>query len=173
MELLLLASARSRLLLAWLRKILWPKRTEEREKALNATIKEEQKERKSMTPQEKALYHQIHPLKLLTDISAEVVSLYLFWKRKLIAGLVVLLVPPIIASTLIIKWVDLEAYKQSAFGRYIRAYMTPSVIMVRALGTVLTHLGAWYRRPVLIPLGLVIILLGWLRGILWPKRSDH
>ena len=81
--------------------------------------------RNPMTPQEKILYHQIHPLKLCTDICAEVVSLYLFWKRKLIAGFVVLLVPPIIASTLIIKWVDLEAYKQSAFGRYLRTYMTP------------------------------------------------
>jgi hypothetical protein len=38
--------------------------------------------------------------------------------------------------------------------------------MVRLLGTVVTHPGAWYRRPVLIPLGLVIILLAWLRGIL-------
>jgi hypothetical protein len=79
-----------------------------------------------MTPQEKSLYHQIHPLKLLTDSSAEVLSLYLFWKRKLLAGLIVLLVTPVILSTLIITWVDLEAYKQSAFGRYIRAsYMTP------------------------------------------------
>jgi hypothetical protein len=103
-----------------------------------------------MTPQEKSLYHQIHPLKLCTDICAEVVSLYLFWKRKLIAGLVVLLVPPIIASTLIIKLVDLEAYKQSAFGRYIHAYMTPFVVVVRLLGTVITHLGAWYRKPLLI-----------------------
>ncbi len=126
-----------------------------------------------MTPQEKALYHQIHPLKLLTDICAEVVSLYLFWKRKLLAGFVVLLVPPIIASTLIVKWVDLEAYKQSAFGRYLRANMTPLVVMVRLLGTVVTHLGAWYRRPILIPLGLVIILLAWLRGILWPKRTEE
>jgi hypothetical protein len=126
-----------------------------------------------MTPQEKTLYHQIHPLKLFTDISAEAVSLYLFWKRKLIAGLVVLLVPPIIVSTLIIKWVDLEAYKQSAFGRYIRAYMTPLVVVVRILGTVVTHIGAWYRKPVLIPLGLMIVLLGWLRGILWPKRAEE
>ncbi len=126
-----------------------------------------------MTPQEKTLYHQIHPLKLFTDISAEVVSLYQFWKRKLIAGFVVLLVPPIIVSTLIIKWVDLEAYKQSAFGRYIRAYMTPLVVVVRILGTVVTHIGAWYRKPLLIPLGLVIVLLGWLRGILWPKRAEE
>ena len=126
-----------------------------------------------MTPEEKTLYHQIHPLKLFTDISAEVVSLYLFWKRKLVAGFVVLLVPPIIASTLIIKWVDLEAYKHSAFGRYLRAYMTPPVVAVRLLGTVVTHLGAWYRRPVLIPLGLMIVLLAWLGGILWPKRTEE
>ena len=125
-----------------------------------------------MTPQEKSLYHQIHPLKLLTDISAEVLSLYLFWKRKLSAGLIVLLVPPVIVSTLIIKWVDLEAYKQSAFGRYIRTYMTPLAVTVRLLGTVVTHLGAWYRQPFLIPVGLVIILLAWLRGILLPKRSS-
>lgn len=129
--------------------------------------------RNHMTPQEKTLYHQIHPLKLCTDICAEVVSLYLFWKRKLIAGFVVLLVPPIIASTLIIKWVDLEAYKQSAFGRYIRAYMTPPVVAMRLLGTIVTHLGAWYRRPVLIPLGFMIVLLAWLRGILWPKRTEE
>ncbi len=29
----------------------------------------------SMSPREKALYHQIHPLKLLTDISAEILSI--------------------------------------------------------------------------------------------------
>jgi len=101
-----------------------------------------------------------------------VLSLYLFWKRKLLAGLVVLVVPPIIVSTLIITWVDLEPYKQSALGRYVRAYMTPSAVMVRLLGTVVTHIGAWYRRPVLIPLGLVIVLLAWLRGILLPKRTE-
>ena len=123
-----------------------------------------------MTPQEKTLYHQIHPLKLFTDISAEFVSLYLFWRHKLIAGLVAMFVPPIIASLLIIRLVNLETYKQSAFDRYIRVYMTPSVVMVRILGTVLTHVGAWYRIPALIPLGLMVVLLGWLRGILWPKR---
>lgn len=125
-----------------------------------------------MTPQEKRLYHQIHPLKLFADSSAEVLSLYLFWKRKLMAGLIVLLLPPIIVSTLIIKWVDLEAYKQSAFGRYLLAHMTPAVVAMRLLGTIITHLGAWYRRRFLIPLGFVIVLLAWLRGILLPKRAS-
>lgn len=123
-----------------------------------------------MTPQEKTLYHQIHPLKLATDISAEIVSLYLFWRRKLIAGLVVFLVPPMIASALIMNLAHLEKYKESVFGRYIQKYMTPPVVFVRILGTVLTHVGAWYRIPALIPLGLVTVLLGWLRGIVLPKR---
>ncbi len=122
-----------------------------------------------MTPQEKALYHQIHPLKLFTDISAEVISLYLFWKRKLLAGLLVIFLPPIIASLLIMRWVDLEPYKHSAFGNYLRIYMTPSVVAIRVLGTIITHVGAWYRKPFLIPLGLGLVVLGWVRGVLWPR----
>ena len=125
----------------------------------------------TMTPQEKTLYHQIHPLKLLSDISAEIISLYLFWRHKLIAGMLVLLLPPIIASTLIMNLADLEKYKQSAFGRYIRTYMTTPVVLVRISGTVITHIGAWYRLPALIPLGLATVLLGWLRGVLLPKKS--
>ncbi len=124
-----------------------------------------------MTPQEKALYHQIHPLKLLTDISAEVISLYLFWKRKLFAGLGVLFLPPILASLLITRLVNLEPYKQSAFGNYLRTYMTPSAVTVRVLGTVVTHVGAWYRKPLLVPLGLGLVLAGWLRGLLWANKS--
>ena len=125
-----------------------------------------------MTPQEKILYHQIHPVNLCTDISAEVVSLYLFWQHRLIAGLAVMFIPPVIVSALIIRLANLEPYKQSAFGRYVRVYMTPLVVAVRLLGTVVTHIGAWYRIPALIPVGLIIVLVGWLRGILWPKSSS-
>jgi hypothetical protein len=121
-----------------------------------------------MTPQEKRLYHQIHPLKLATDISAEIVSLYLFWKHKLLAGMLVFLVPPMIASALVMRLANLETYKQSAFGRYIHDYMTPSVVAIRILGTVITHVGAWYRKPALVPLGLMTVLLGWLQGKLLP-----
>jgi hypothetical protein len=126
-----------------------------------------------MTPQEKALYHQIHPLKLFTDISAEVISLYLFWKRKLLAGLLVIFLPPIIASLLIMRWADLEPYKRSAFGKYFRMYMTPLVVSLRVLGTVITHLGAWYRKPLLLPLGLGLVMLGWLRGVIWPGAGGE
>ncbi len=136
----------------------------------NERTKLEMRKHMTITPQEKILYHQIHPLKLFTDISAEIISLYLFWHRKLIAGMLILLLPPIIASTLIMNLADLEKYKQSALGRYIRTYMTTPVVLVRIMGTVITHIGAWYRLPALIPLGLATVLLGWLKGVLLPKR---
>jgi hypothetical protein len=121
-----------------------------------------------MTPQEKRLYHQIHPLKLATDISAEFVSLYLFWKRKLLTGMLVMFVPPVIVSVLIMRLANLEAYRQSALGRYIHEYMTPFAVALRIAGTVITHVGAWFRKPALIPFGLATVLLGWLRGRLLP-----
>ena len=124
-----------------------------------------------MTQDEKALYHQIHPLKLATDIGAEVVSLYFFWQRKLGLGLIAALVPPIIASALIINVVDLEPYKQSTFGRYVRTYMTAPAVALRIVGTVVTHIGAWTRKPALIPVGLGLVLFGWTRGILWPNKE--
>jgi hypothetical protein len=124
-----------------------------------------------MTTQEKRLYHQIHPLKLATDITAEIVSLYLFWKRKLIAGIAAALIPAIIASALIIALVDLEKYKQSPLGKYIHTHMTPGAVGMRILGTIVSHLGAWYRKPALIPSGWMLVLLGWLQGRLWPKKS--
>jgi hypothetical protein len=122
-----------------------------------------------MTPQEKALYHQIHPLKLFTDVAAEIISLYLFWKRKLFVGLIVEFLPPILASLSIMRWVNLVPYKQSAFGSYLQTYMTPAMVAMRVMGTIVTHIGAWYRRPYLIPLGLGLVIFGWLRGLLWTK----
>ena len=121
-----------------------------------------------MTPREKVLYHQIHPFKLLADISAEIASDYLFWRRRPVAGFVAALVPPVIVSALVMALVDLEHYRRSALGRYVGVYMTPPAVAARVLGTVVTHAGAWYHRPMLIPVGLAIALLAWLRGILWP-----
>ncbi len=99
--------------------------------------------------------------------------MYLFWKHKLFAGLLVIFLLPIIASLLIMRWVDLDPYKHSAFGNYIRTYMTPSVVAVRVLGTVITHSGAWYRQLLLMPVGVGIVVIGWLRGILWPREAGE
>jgi hypothetical protein len=124
-----------------------------------------------VTREEKILYHQIHPLKLLTDCTAGFAALPLLWRRRLRAALLVTLVPPILSSILIIRYVDLEPYKRSAFGRYVERYMTREMQGVRLAGYLIMSLGAWYRRPWSVPLGLLVVLFGWSRGILFPPRG--
>src|SRR5215217_3692268 len=80
-----------------------------------------------MDPQEKYLYHQIHPLKLMTDWGTGIAALYPLWQHNLIPALLVMLIPPPIVSFLLIRFADLEKQKASAFGQYVRNYMTRQV----------------------------------------------
>lgn len=122
-----------------------------------------------MTREEKILYHQIHPLKLLTDATAGFAALPLLWHRRLRAALLVTLVPPILVSAVIIRYVDLEPYRRSPLGRYVEQYMTRRMQGVRLAGYLIMAVGAWYRRLWLVPLGCLVVLLGWLRGMLSPE----
>jgi hypothetical protein len=121
-----------------------------------------------MDDREKILFHQIHPIKLLTDGIAEVVSLPLFWQHRLRAALVVHFVPPVAASFAVMRWADLEPYRRSAFGRYIARSMTPRMQGLRLLGDLIMAAGAWRRRPLIIVAGGGLVLYGWTRGALLP-----
>lgn len=46
--------------------------------------------------------------------------------------------------------------------------MTPAMQAIRLAGNGVMTVGAWYRRPDLLLLGLLTILFGWLRGALLP-----
>src|SRR5882724_11725303 len=96
-----------------------------------------------MTPKEKALYHQIHPLKLATDILASVVSLYFFWQHQIVIALALHFVPPLIASGLLIRYGALDTLRDSPFGRYVARHMTRVMEAVRLFGDIVTILGAW------------------------------
>jgi hypothetical protein len=124
-----------------------------------------------MNLEEKYLYHQIHPLKLFTDWSTGIIALYPLWQHKLALALVIALIPPPIASFLLMRFADLEKYKESAFGKYIRKYMTRQVEAIRFAGYIIMAVGAWTHIIWFIPVGLVIILFGWLRGRIFPGKS--
>ncbi len=123
-----------------------------------------------MTLQEKSLYHQIHPLKLCTDWSTGIIALYPFWQNKLLTALLIAFLPSIIASVILIRFVDLEKYKRSSFGKYVHQYMTRPIEMVRFVGYALMAIGAWYHTIWLIPSGVLVILLAWLRGVIFPNK---
>lgn len=124
-----------------------------------------------MIPEEKILYHQIHPLKLITDFAAAVVALALFWQRHLVGGLAAALLPPLAVSYVLLRTADLERYKASAFGRYVRANMTRGVETLRLAGFAVMSVGAWGHAWPLILLGALAILFGWLRGVVFPRAT--
>jgi len=81
----------------------------------------------SVTLAERVLYHQIHPAKLLVDWTAGLVAAGSLWRHHLIAALVVRLLPPFLASALLLTGrfdQDLLRYRASAFGRYVARHMT-------------------------------------------------
>jgi hypothetical protein len=123
-----------------------------------------------MTYQEKSLYHQIHPVKLLVDWSTGLMALYPFWLHNLLAGLLVAFVPTMIASFAIMRFADLEKYKQSVFGRYVREYMTRAVEAIRLMGYGMLAVGAWIHDAWVMLVGILIIMLAWLRGIVFSGR---
>ena len=120
---------------------------------------------------EKVLYHQIHPIKLLTDWGTGLAAAYLLWHHQLTAALLVGLVPPVVVSTLLLRWADLERYRASRFGRYVARYMTRATQLVRLAGLAFVWGGAWVRRPPWIAFGLAVIVAAWARGMLWPSSS--
>jgi hypothetical protein len=126
-----------------------------------------------MPLRDKALYHQVHPLKLGTDICAQIVSLYFFWGHNIALGLSVMFLPPIVASLALVNIADFTSIKHSALGYYLKRYMTPAMEAVRLAGTIPMVLGAWFHVWWLIPLGLVITLFGWTRGLLFPLPAPE
>ena len=117
-----------------------------------------------MTLKEKILYHQIHPLKLATDIGCEPVSLYFFWQHDLVLGLATHFVPPIAASLILICCANFEAIKSSKAGAYLRRHMTRTIEGIRLAGDIVMVFGAWFHRPSLIVAGFAVVVIAWCSG---------
>jgi hypothetical protein len=124
-----------------------------------------------MTLKEKALYHQIHPLKLATDILASVVSLYFFWQHQMVIALALHFLPPFIASILLVRYGALEQYRDSSFGRYVAHNMTRTIEGVRLFGDLVTIVGAWSHDWLLLTAGFIVVFGAWCNGLLPSKNK--
>jgi hypothetical protein len=96
--------------------------------------------------------------------------MYPFWQHQLLAAILIAFIPSIIVSFILMRFANLEKYKESAFGRYIRQFMTRAMEVIRATGYVMMAAGTWYHIVRLIPFGLLIVALAWLRGVIFPKK---
>lgn len=123
-----------------------------------------------MNQKEKILYHQIHPLKLATDIGATFPFLGYLWLHQVVPALLWGFVPPILMSSMLILWSDyLESLKQSNFGKYVKLSMTPLVQALRLLTLIPMAYGAWTHKPSFFFLGIFLLVLCWSYGLSWRR----
>ena len=124
-----------------------------------------------MTVKEKFLIHQVHPAKLATDIGAAIVSLYLLWQHQLVIGLLTHFIPPPIGSAAVIRFAELDSYKNSRLGAYLVRYMTPIAQAARLAGDLITVGAAWYQSFAGILFGLAVIAAAWSYGWVLRRRE--
>jgi len=118
-----------------------------------------------MTFAERALYHQIHPAKLYVDIATALVAIDLFWRHELAPGLIIALLPPVLVSAVLVREADLERYRSSLMGAYLRQFMPPWVQAMRLFGVGVAFYAAWYHFPAGVISGLALVAICWANGI--------
>jgi hypothetical protein len=118
-----------------------------------------------MTFAERALYHQIHPAKLFADIATALIGIDLFWRHELVPGLIIALLPPLLVSAVLLREADLERYRSSPMGAYLRQFMPPWVQAVRLFGVGVAFYAAWYHFPAGVVSGLALVAICWANGI--------
>ena len=125
----------------------------------------------ALTLTECVLHHQIHPIKVFTDVASAVMALDLLWRHLLVPGLVVAVLPPVLVSATLMSEVDLDRYRRSAMGAYVRRYMPPWVQALRLFGAAFAFYAAWYHVPAGVAGGLAIVAACWANGIVPRLRA--
>lgn len=126
-----------------------------------------------MTFEEKVLYHQIHPAKLIVDFGTGFYTTWLAWGHQLGAFALLFFLPSIGITVVLVKFAGLERLKNSPPGKYIQKYMTKKVEAARFLGQITMWVAGWYHFPVVIAMGLIIILTAWANGYIRAKLSNR
>ncbi len=123
-----------------------------------------------MTLEEKKIYSQIHPIKLVTDLVTGFGAVYLLWLHYLIVAVCVAFIPSTVVSLYLIAKVNLEKYKNSSFGTYLRRNIaSKSSDWIRFGGFVVMLTGGWINMLWLSAVGFLIILYVWMMGLLFTK----
>lgn len=110
------------------------------------------------------LLHQVHPAKLATDVSADIASTWLMWRRHVPHALLTAFLPAAVTSAVLIRR-DLSGIRDTRRGRYVLAHMPPSAQAVRFIGQVLAWRAAYRHHLGGIAAGHLLIAVGWSYGL--------
>jgi hypothetical protein len=119
----------------------------------------------SLTFRERVLYHQIHPAKLFADIATALVAIDLFWRHALVPGLIIALLPPVLVTLVLVGEAELERYRSSPMGAYLRRFMPPWAQAMRLFGVGVAFYASWHHFPAGIYGGLGLVALCWANGL--------
>jgi hypothetical protein len=125
----------------------------------------------AVVDRETILIHQVHPVKLGFDIGASIVSNILLWQHRLIPALVARYLPPVVGSTLVIRFGDMDSLRRSRRARYVLEHMPPATTAIRLGGDVLMGAGSWRRKPGWIVFGALIVAAGWSHGLFFESTE--
>jgi hypothetical protein len=121
-----------------------------------------------MTRAERLLYHQVHPLKLLVDITTSFASSWLLWEHRWFLAAPVALLPSMAVSAVLVTHADLDRFAEAPIGRWVARHMTPAATAVRIAGQLVMWVGAAAHAAWLLPTGFAIVVFGWVRGAWSP-----
>ena len=127
---------------------------------------------------------EVHPVIAGTDIAAEVAACALFWQRKPLAGLLVRLVPPVVATALMTRGVPAAGAEPGPPGAGTDPAGAPPGAPpvpgirptinhgIRAAGDALILWGAWRRKTPVILAGAAVVALGWSVKVVGPGARE-
>jgi hypothetical protein len=121
-----------------------------------------------VTKNDKLLYQQIHPAKLLTDFGTSFASTYLLWEHQWWYAALVAFAPSIVVTVMLMQFADLERLRRTWFGAYVSKYMPGRIVAERSVGQLVAWAGAATHVTWLVPFGYFVIVLAWLNG-LWAE----
>ncbi|HEV8470105.1 MAG TPA: hypothetical protein VGR46_10890 [Candidatus Limnocylindria bacterium] len=78
---------------------------------------------------------------------------------------------PVLVSATLIREVDLDRYRRSAMGAYVRRFMPAWVQALRLFGAAFAFYAAWYHVPAGVLGGLALVGAYWANGIV-PRRPS-
>lgn len=110
------------------------------------------------------LLHQVHAAKLAADASADVMSTWLMWQRRVPEAVLASFLPAGIASAIVSRR-DLSGLRLTHRGRYVLAHMPPSAQAVRFVGLLVSWRAAYRHRPWGIVTGHLLVVAGWSFGL--------
>ncbi|NUN69040.1 MAG: hypothetical protein HUU02_04965 [Bacteroidetes bacterium] len=118
---------------------------------------------------EKNLYQQIHPLRLATDWISGFVACYLFWQQEVAGGIIIAFIPSLFVSLVLMRFVELEKVKNSAFGRYYKRTHKQILDTLRLAGFAVMAIGSYNQSLPAAAAGLLLIIGTWTIGIFQKK----